>query len=110
MTTAAYIRQITNGVLILVDEEPDSDATLSTGEYFALLFYTEHLTYLRNYKQYKGNSNYNENLEVYDMEVNMQGYEDGYYLSTDYHKVRDDLKGRVIIVTTTDITKCVLLD
>lgn len=110
MTTAAYIRQITNGVLVLVDESPESTAVLDTGEYFALLFYTSYLSYLHSYKQYKGNSNYNEDLEVYDMEVNMQGFEEGYYLSTDYKKIKDDNKGRVIIVTTTDISKCIVLD
>lgn len=110
MTTQEYLTDVTNSVLQLVDDSPSSTEVLGVGEYFCLIFFTEYQSYLRNYSYYRGKSNYNEDFDCYDIDVWKQGIENGYFLSTDYKKVRNDKQGRVIIVTTTDITQCVLLE
>jgi hypothetical protein len=110
MNTLQYIREITNNVLLLVDDSPSKTTALGSGEYFCLIFFTEYKSYLHNYSQYKGKSNYNEDADCYDIDIWKQGSNNGYYLSTNYDKIKDDSKGRVIIVTPTDITQCVVLE
>lgn len=110
MTTSAYLRQITNGDLVLIDDSPSSTDTLSTGEYFCLMFFTEYKSYLRNYVHYRNQFNYNEDFDCFDIDIWKQNSDDGYFISTDFNKLNKPDKGRVITVTTTDITKCVLLD
>lgn len=110
MTTTDYITDVTNGILQLVDDGPSSTETLGTGEYFCLMFFTEYKSYLRNYIQYRGKSNYNEDFDCYDIDIWKQNSDNGYFLSTDYSKVKNDDQGRVIVVTVTNLTKCISLD
>jgi len=110
MTSSEYITKITGGILSLVNDFPSDTTVLGTGEYFAFMYFTEYFSFLRNYKQYHGDHNYNDDLDCYDIDVKKQDIEHGYYLTTDYNKLLEPLKGRVIVVTTTDLTKCILLD
>jgi len=112
MTTSDYINQITSGILQLVSESCSlsDEETLEEDEYFALLFCTQYRGYLRNYEQYKGNVNYNTRFSTYDIDVNKLAFDQGYYISKNYRQIVDNNRGRVIIVTTTDITKCIELE
>jgi uncharacterized protein (TIGR02145 family) len=112
MTTSAYVTQITNGIITLVSETAtlDDESTLTEDQYFALMFYTQYRSHLRNYEQYHGNVNYNIQFDTYDIDINKLAFDQGYYISKNYRQIADDNRGRVIIVTTTDITKCIELE
>jgi len=110
MTTQDYITEITSGYLALVNDFPSDTTVLGTGEYFSFMYFTEYFSFLRNYKQYHGTHNYNEDLSCYDIDVKKQSIDSGYYITTSYKKLLEPTKGRVIVVTTSDLTKCILLD
>lgn len=116
MTTSLYITQITNGVLSLVDDTPSSSKVLGTNEYFCMMFCTEYHSFLRNYVQFKGDSNYNDDLDLYDIDINKQGYKTGYYISKEYNRIKRMLKqvrenkGRIIVVSVNDNSKVIFLD
>ena len=112
MTSSDYVTMLTGAAMYLVDEVAGSEneATLATNEYFALMIYVESETYLRNYIEYKGKSNYNDDLEVYDIDLAKQGIEAGFYITKHYDRIVDNRRGRVIIVNVTDLSKCILLN
>ncbi len=116
MNSSQYITERTNNALSLVNDAPDSTTVLDTNHYFALMFCTEYQSYLRNYIQYKGFSNYNEDLDLYDIDLNKNGFDTGYYVSKDYYnlkkvfkQVRED-RGRIIVVSVNDNSKVELID
>jgi len=113
MTTSAYITKITYGLLSLVNETVvlADQNNLGTDEYFVLMFYTTYQSYLRNYKEYRGYSNYNTVKISYDLDINKQLNDSGYgfYISKYYNKIKSE-KGRVLIVDIPDITECIDLD
>ena len=111
MTTSEYITKITNGILTLVDEEPtiDDESTLLSNEWFVLMFYTEYHSYLRNYREYRGSYNYNEDFDSYDIDIFKQGFDNGYFITKHYDKIKNK-KGRVLIVSISQTDKCISLD
>jgi hypothetical protein len=113
MTTSKYVSRITKGVLRLVDESPSKldETRLSFNEYFVLMFFTESASYLRNYTFYKGNSNYNDDYQLHDIEFFKQGLEHGYYISKHYNRMKNPT-GRLMIVDITpeNLKNCISLD
>jgi len=111
MTTSDYLTKITNGILTLVDEEPvkTDELTLASNEWFVLMFYTEYHSYLRNYIQYRGFHNYNEDFDSYDIDIWKQGFDNGYFISKFYDKLKNP-KGRVLKVSISQTDKCISLD
>jgi len=101
MTTANYIKLITNSTLTLVkDNATEADqATLGENEYFVIMFCTSHKSYLRNYVQYKNLYNYNTARKVYDIDIDKYAFYQGYYISKYFRKRHDPDKGRTIIVS-----------
>lgn len=111
MTTEEFITTSTSGVLSLVREDPTikDESTLVANEYFALMVYTFNQSYLRNYEEYEGVFNLNPKYKTYDIGIEKSRYNKLYIISKYYQDIFEPDKGRIIIVNTTDLTKCVII-
>lgn len=84
--------------------------TLETNQYFILMIYTTYMSYARNYREYKGDYYYHETDKCYYFDVFKQIGTGKYYISKVFNKIKDQDKGRVMIVTVNDATECIDLD
>ena len=102
MTTAEFIEDITDGSLTLVKDNPtvSDESTLGANEYFVLMFCAGYKSYLRNYIQYKNNSNYNSARKVYDIDIDKYAFNQGYYMSKTFRERYKPNMGRTIIIST----------
>ena len=111
MTTDLYVLKNTSGILSLVrDSASENDeSSLTVNQYFALMICTDYQSYLRNYKEYKGDVNKNITYETYDIGIAKASGDYGFYVSKTYRNRYNADKGRTIIVNVSDTTKCIIL-
>ena len=111
MTTENYILFITDNKLSLIDDSAvlADEEDLSANEYFALMICADYQSFVRNYKEYEGNVNYNITHAVYDIGIEKDSFNDGWYISKTF-KYRSNLnRGRTIIVNIPDTSCCTIL-
>jgi len=111
MTNAEYVLELTGNEATLVSNLAmliDQD-DLDTHEYFAIMIYSDYHSYMRNYKEYHGQSNYNDVGEVYDIDL-MRDYGKQIMISKDYRKLFNLKKGRIIIINVPTTTNFTIID
>ena len=110
MTNAEYITQITGGTATLVRNLglEAHESSLGADEYFVLIVCTEYQSYLRNYREYKGSSNYNESSEVYDIDL-ARDYGNQIMISKTYRTICNSDRGRVIIINVPITTNYLII-
>jgi len=111
MTNAEYVLELTGDKATLVSNLGVllNEDDLDTDEYFAIMIYSLYHSYMRNYKEYHGQSNYNDTNDVHDIDL-MRDYGKQVMISKDYRKLFNLKKGRIIIINVPTTTNFTIVD